>query len=119
MTADPLRSMVGALVKSDLATHPNVPVVLSYFVLLPRYWQFFELYPQFMGSALSALMDKHGLGHPHAAVRSRACKMLYKLVKFFPASTRAHMKPILEGAVRLLSAIVTPAFDVVRSVPKT
>ncbi|ORX52334.1 Xpo1-domain-containing protein [Hesseltinella vesiculosa] len=83
----PLGEMVREMVTSNISTfaHPSVP--LQYFENLVRYYQFFELRPDFLPQALEAFVDTRGIHHSLKPIRSRCWYLFYRFVKT--------LKPIL------------------------
>ena len=103
---EPMSSVLAALLRSDISTSPNPPVVLVYQLIVHRYTRFLEQHPEYLPSTLSSFLDQRGIHHPHAVVRGKACYLLYKLLLSFPDGIRKTMREYVDGMIGQVQGVV-------------
>ena len=103
---EPMSSVLASLLRSEVSSSPNAPVVLVYQLIVHRYTRFLEQHPDYLPSTLSSFLDHRGIHHSHAVVRSKACYLLYKLLLSFPDPVRKTMRAYVDGMIGQVQAVV-------------
>jgi exportin-T len=100
-----LGDMVRMLLSSSVPSHSHRVVALVYLETVTRYVRFVQLHPEYIPSALAAFLDRRGLHHPNAAVRSRANYLFTRLVKVL----RSQLTPYIEDIFQVCPSL-TPTY---------
>ncbi|KAI8067501.1 armadillo-type protein [Gongronella butleri] len=104
----PLGEMVREMITSNISSyaHPSVP--LQFFENLVKYYQFFELCPEFLPQALAAFVDTRGIHHPLTPVRSRCWYQFYRFVKLLKPQMAQFGETVLSSMGDLLTIEAEP-----------
>ncbi|XP_065179067.1 exportin-T-like [Sycon ciliatum] len=97
-----LKNMMEAIVTSRVSFHSHPEVAKQFFETVVRYEKFFQQNSSHIADALSAFLDRRGLLHDNAGLRSRVCYLLSRFVK----SVRTNLQNIAGDVLKQLQSIM-------------
>jgi len=97
--------IMALVIDSRISTHPDVALSLVYVELVSRYSGFLANSPQYLEDVLLSFLDRRGMEHKNAQVRSRSCYLFLRLLRAL--SNTALRKRVGAMSPKLLEALQT------------
>ncbi|CAH1756492.1 6800_t:CDS:10 [Entrophospora sp. SA101] len=105
----PLGEMILKMFQCNIFTYPHPSIILSFFEIVVRYYQFFEIQPEYIPTVLKTFIDIHGLHSINLQIRSRSWFLFYKFVKSLKSKMSNYVETVLRSIQDLLIIPIDPA----------
>nr|CAG8525315.1 11239_t:CDS:10 [Entrophospora candida] len=105
----PLGEMILKMFQCNIFTYPHPSIILSFFEIVVRYYQFFEIQPEYIPAVLKTFIDIHGLHSINLQIRSRSWFLFYKFVKSLKSKMSNYVETVLRSIQDLLIIPIDPA----------
>ncbi|RHZ76816.1 hypothetical protein Glove_189g18 [Diversispora epigaea] len=98
----PLGEMVQKMVQCNVATYSHPLIILNFFENVVRYYQFFEVQPEYIPSVLEVFVDSRGLHSHDSQIRSRSWYLFYRFIKLLKSNIDKYVETVLRSIQDLL-----------------
>ncbi|CAJ0843123.1 8296_t:CDS:10 [Entrophospora sp. SA101] len=105
----PLGEMILKMFQCNVFTYPHPSTALIFFEIVVRYYQFFEVQPEYIPIVLEAFIDTRGLHSINLQIRSRSWYLFYKFVKSLKSKMSNYVETVLSSIQDLLIIQLDPA----------
>ncbi|KAG0242703.1 pre-tRNA nuclear export protein [Actinomortierella wolfii] len=113
----PLGECLYEMCKSGVSTFPHPSVSATFFEIVCRYSNFFDVRPDCIPDALEAFVDARGLHHPNPANRARAWYLFWRFTKDLKQKLARYVETVLASIQDVLTTeaslppVLGPDFD--------
>jgi len=105
----PLGEMILKMFQCNVFTYPHPSTALIFFEIVVRYYQFFEVQPEYIPVVLEAFIGTRGLHSINLQIRSRSWYLFYKFVKSLKSKMSNYVETVLSNIQDLLIIQLDPA----------
>ncbi|CAG8432820.1 11500_t:CDS:10 [Diversispora eburnea] len=98
----PLGEMLQKMVQCNVTTYSHPLIILNFFENVVRYYQFFEVQPEYIPSVLEVFVDSRGLHSHDSQIRSRSWYLFYRFIKLL----KSNVDKYVETDLLIIQAVV-------------